>query len=376
MNFKTAIEHYRAGTATNDERAWVEEELEKYQLLSDLMDAQWEQTPAAPEASPDADLKKLRRSLRRRSVALVCTTLALVVVILAAAAGPVSAFITRQVADRIARNEEILPEDQYPTPEVYTYDEYASDLYYAFDAYCELFIPGCTAWDLSAYKTGFATYELELMCMRNGRTKLFYPKLEKGRLIYTGDFIDAAITADSFVREQDVAEREALLARTYEGDQFETVEAAISFTEDMTMEELLAFQQATGLTIQWAGIRVAPESRQDSPLCGMAPCASVISQDGINGSYPCFCLSSQEINAQDMETHFASLLRYSRDWFETGLGITANGVDADYYGDALEYIEENGIYAYGCVVTGSRAQMRLLLNNEAVSMVTPGNGWD
>ena len=51
MSFKEAMEHYRAGTATQEERQLVEEELEKNKLIAEYMDAQWEEEtiiPAAP----------------------------------------------------------------------------------------------------------------------------------------------------------------------------------------------------------------------------------------------------------------------------------------------------------------------------------------
>ncbi len=51
MTFKEAMEHYRAGSATEEQRQMVEEELEKSKLIAEYMDAQWEEEtiiPAAP----------------------------------------------------------------------------------------------------------------------------------------------------------------------------------------------------------------------------------------------------------------------------------------------------------------------------------------
>ena len=83
MTFKEAMEHYRAGTATEEQRQMVEEELEKSKLIAEYMDAQWEEETIIP-AAPMEEMKQVRKNLRRRNVLIVLTCLVLVATLLLA----------------------------------------------------------------------------------------------------------------------------------------------------------------------------------------------------------------------------------------------------------------------------------------------------
>ena len=81
MTFKDAMEHYRAGTASEEERQLVEQELEKSQLIAEYLDAQWEEKPILPAAAPE-EMKQVRKSLRRRNALTVLTSLLLAAALL------------------------------------------------------------------------------------------------------------------------------------------------------------------------------------------------------------------------------------------------------------------------------------------------------
>jgi hypothetical protein len=49
MTFREAMEHYRAGTATEEERQMVEQELEKSQLIAKYQDSLWEDGAYLPK---------------------------------------------------------------------------------------------------------------------------------------------------------------------------------------------------------------------------------------------------------------------------------------------------------------------------------------
>ena len=53
MTFKEAMEHYRAGTATEAQRQLVEQELEKNRLIAEYLDEQWDAAPLVPTAAPE-----------------------------------------------------------------------------------------------------------------------------------------------------------------------------------------------------------------------------------------------------------------------------------------------------------------------------------
>ena len=81
MEFKTALSHYQDGTANEEERSYIEEELEKAQLIAEYLDAQWEHSPL-PEEVSGSEMKRVRRRLRLRSASVVLTSLILVFAIL------------------------------------------------------------------------------------------------------------------------------------------------------------------------------------------------------------------------------------------------------------------------------------------------------
>ena len=83
MNFETAFAHYQAHTATAEETALVERELEKYRLIEDYLAEQ--ELPELPEdaaAAASAETKAVKRRLNRRTrnIVLISTAAVLAVV--------------------------------------------------------------------------------------------------------------------------------------------------------------------------------------------------------------------------------------------------------------------------------------------------------
>ena len=81
MEFRTAVEHYKVGTASVEERRLVESELEKQELLLSLMPDLWEQEPPASREI-DIQLQRMRKNIRKRNWALVITSLILAAAVL------------------------------------------------------------------------------------------------------------------------------------------------------------------------------------------------------------------------------------------------------------------------------------------------------
>ena len=79
MNFETAFAHYQAHTATAEETALVERELEKYRLIEDYLAEQ--ELPELPEdaaAAASAETKAVKRRLNRRTRNIVLISTAAV----------------------------------------------------------------------------------------------------------------------------------------------------------------------------------------------------------------------------------------------------------------------------------------------------------
>ena len=145
MEFKTALSHYKDGTANEEERSYIEEELEKAQLIAECLDAPWEHSPITEEVS-SSEMKRVRRRLRLRNASVVLTSLILVFAIL------------------IGVIQYAIPavEKQYWNPEQETYVESFPDLSVTLSVYAELFCPTQAVHYVTVQKTGFANYDISL----------------------------------------------------------------------------------------------------------------------------------------------------------------------------------------------------------------------
>ena len=113
MDFKLAMEHVRDGTATEEERRLVDEEIEKHLLITEHLDAQWEkEVPSIPEVMPE--MKQLHAKLRRHNILLILTCLLLVAAIAAAAAAYIAPRMEEKQQQQVQQQvqKEVAPQVQ------------------------------------------------------------------------------------------------------------------------------------------------------------------------------------------------------------------------------------------------------------------------
>ena len=367
MTFKEAFMHYKDGTATDEERQLVETELEKSRLITEYLDEQWETALPAPTA-PDGEIGKVRKSLRKRNVLLVLTSL-----ILAAALLLGTIYV-------------VIPalESAYWDPATASYGTF-TDLELMLAAQTELFSPRTRIDGIQSTKTGFAAYNLTIRYWDPYHfTDLFYTSatLAENSLILPQAITDAN-PLNLFDRatypfyETDESQKQSTADTLSVLPEYVTVLAAVSFTEDMSMEEILALESTLNDgSLGWIGIRTSPENEQLIPLCGMDvhPYGKV--RTGANDAYPCLDIKGMEITPEVLETHFISLLRFSADQVAAGTGIDRRyRIDTLYYDQVLDFVEENGIYSYGCYITGTPETFLALLESGAVSQVIILDAW-
>lgn len=354
MDFKNAYEHYRDGTASEEERRLVEEEIEKYQLISDHLDDQWEDTTLAQP--PQEDMKKVRKSLRKRSTATVLTCFLLAAAMILGAMGV---------------------EKLFWDPEKDSYDlEYFTDLELMLMAYSELFSPAQMVSNVTAERTGFGSYLLTVQVWENFTLMDINYRtatLKRGHLNIPSGFWEI-LSVNDFARASYPVYPmdEEFIQETYDTlsqlPEYIQVRGAVSFPEDLTMEELLEFQATLeDGYIWWVGIRNSPVDEQRYPLCGMKPFTGGYVIYEMNPYYPCFDIKGIDPTAEDLETHFKSLLQFSLDHTDPD--------EDDYYERVLSYVEENGVMTYGCYVVGSPELFLELLDSGAASQVWVQDAW-
>lgn len=369
MTFREAMEHYRTGTASEEERQLVEQELEKSQLITEYLDEQWDDRITAPVASIE-EMKQVRKTLRRRNILIVLTSL-----ILAAALLLGTIYIGIPAVESLYWNPAAT---SYGTP-------HSTDLELMLATYAELFCPDININSVTASKKGFAAYDISIQywnAYRGGDNLFANGTIEKGELSLPIGLL-SQVPVNIFDRATypfvaaEESRRQAVYDKLSDLPEYVTVVAAVSFPEDKSIEEILAFQDSLiDGHVGWTAIRTSPLDKQMLPLCGMNIYRWGTSRTEANEYYAYLDTKSVEITPENLETHFKSLLRFSADQVEQGTGIPEeHRMGQCYYTDVLKYVEENGIYSYGCYVSGTPETFLALIKSGSISQVWIEDIW-
>jgi len=370
MEFREAMERYRAGCASEEEKRIVEAEVEKNRLIAEYLDESWgkDWTEEAESTMRTEETKTLRRALRRRGWKTIFLSVLLATAIFFGATFGLVPLL----------------EKQYWNPEESSYgDPFSTDLSLTLSAYGELFSVGRSISYVNSKRTGFADYDITIQYWGNSGGEdggYVSARLHKGELTLPMDLFQT-VPVNVFAQgsyptytmsEEHKAEVYAQLKALPD---YVQVHVAATFAEDMTMEELAAFERTlTDGYITWVGIRNAPKDRQRYPLCGMSPFSGGIVREGINEVYPFFEIKGENRTAENLEQHFKSLLRYSFDREEAGKGAGGAG-DKYYYEEVLAYVEEQGIASYGCYLAAKPSEILALLDSGMFTQVWPDDAW-
>ena len=352
MKFKEAFEHYQAGTATAEEADYVEEELEKTQLIEAYMDEAWDND--IPQSPPD--YQKVRKKLRRSR--LIIILIPILVIALVAALLPYSNVF-------------------FYDPSKQTYETFASDLDLYLTAYTELFHPGYVYYHTLVNRTGIGNYQLDLIRWgkNTGKQEYCSATVEKGNATLSHDFLSSTLSMNIIARasypvyDMDPEHKAQIRQRLEQLPDYIEVTAALSFPEDHTMAWMSDFQEQLDGFVTWAGICNASEDQQRYPLCGLTIHTSGVVHERINESYPAFETADLEKTPEMWEQHFESLLQYMVDHPEI---TDVMGLErVSYYEDVLAYIQQAGVMTYGCVVTTTAQELLRLLDENFVTQVWP-----
>ena len=328
-------------------------------------DPEWEQDGASAD-----EMRKIRKTLRRRSWKTVAISVTLAAVVLL---GSIYGIIPQ--VEKLCWN-----------PDEAAY-KYGTDLEVTMKAYTELFAPGYGAAWVSDRRTGFASYELQIRLESHaqGGTITVGGSLERN-VLHLDDSLDMPEGKNYPISRrtlpevpQPPSEKEALRERLAELPDYVRLEATVSFNEDLSMEELLDFREKHCWDITWVAVR-SVESYVDLldhtgkwiPQCGMAPFTGGRGYGGVDLDYRYF--NHPDAVPEQLEQHFVSLLQYSSDQLKKDRGIAYCGEEG-LYDEMLDYVEENGVRTYGVVVTANAETLLALLDNDLIYSVYLVDGW-
>ena len=327
-----------------------------------------------PLLEEDAELLKIRKDLKRRNWKTVLTSLLLAAVILLVSVYGIVPAV----------------ESLYWGPYDSEYNT-GSDLHMALKAYTELYHPGYTV-HMVAGKTGFATYELQLTrtdeatgekdymggtLSRNVLTLdyAYFDRLQPEGHLYA-DYTQDLPDGDSFdIRDMWTENAVEIISQLPE---YVRLKAVVFFPEDLTMEQ---FQQllfkynydgADGVNVLWTAVRVEGENMALPPV-GF----SMYSYNGyeLNETYPGFFMEGFEEDGSHMSQHFKSLLRFQSDQAEKGRSPILRTGKGEYSRYVLDYVEENGVNTYACLVSATPQGLQSMLDDGTASHIALLDGW-
>lgn len=326
----------------------------------DIFDNEWEQ-----ELPPENELKQIRKSIRKRNrKTIIISAVLAVAVLLGCVYGIVPAV-----------------ERLYWNADEFSYGQ-RSDLEATLYAYTELFNPEHTFASLHYRHTGFAGYDLELsLVSRTGQEQIRVGGiLSRNRLSMDHLLENTSPASYMFSRhrlpftEPEQAMIDAVRSQLAQLPEYIRLEACLSFREDITMEDLLAFKdEYPMLRITWVAIRTEEPTTEWTPVCGMSPFNGGPVFDGMYRDYPYFNIASVHDSGQ-VEQHFRSLLQYSADQVALGRGLAPYD-DRDIYQNTLNYVAENGVYSYGVVVMGTPELLLEVMEDPLVMNIALTDGW-
>ena len=252
--------------------------------------------------------------------------------------------------------------------------------------YTELFAPSYQIVWVESQHTGFADYELQIRMKSTAQDEVFTARgtLERNTLWLDDMFTfregkDYPLDRDTNGKRLTPSETEALRKRLSELPDYIRLEATVTFTDDLSLEELVRFHDDCAMDpvlndvqITWLAVRTGEISDGYEPFCGMSIYGGR-PYSLVDLEYRCFS-GAASLNQESLEHHFLSLLRYSADQVEKGRGIARHG-DEGLYTEILDYVEENGVKTYGVVVTASPESLLKLMNCDRVYEIGLVDGW-
>lgn len=319
----------------------------------------WE--ASIPPQDMKAELKAMRRNLRRRNWKIVAISVFLVLAILFS--------VVKLVIPAL--------EKRYWDPTVCSYLEDVTDTELIIATYSELFGHGKRLMSVDVEKTGFANYSLNTSYVSADRMHRQMDISFRSASLNKGEFhfdLNYDILG-SFHRLGSASEYPYKSAMAQVKEKLNTlpeyvqVYASVTFREDLNLHQLqqLQFQYLDSADFIWAVLRSCEPTAEDYIQCGVSLKeyrSNDYSPEYWNSTdYSQLFLQRYDWTGSQMEQHVKSMLRFSGDQLKNGTGILPNGAQSDYYEKTLQYLEENGVKVYGSYVIATPEALLDMMND-------------
>jgi hypothetical protein len=376
MNFREMFLKYKSGDATPEERAVVEQELEKFEILNEYMaeDTQKSLTDSFSNdiISGSASAVKVKKTINRKFILTAVISVAIVIVTFLFVFFGLSPLMDSLNYQPLKSLQTDMPGEMQGPPE--------TKLLIDTVVFTELHFPGYITYSADADSLGFGNYDIKLTQwdIFKSTFDVYTGKIENGKMKYLASnffkypFVNAfhfgVYPFDDFRQNGDNAEVEEIRKLPATA----VVKASISFNNDLSLDDLtLLISKYESLNFIWVGVRSCAKDVQQLPQLGFEPSGSgiIIEENAVDREkYPYLELAWSTHNSRSseiLETHFKSLLKYMVDNVDYPLLGSPNNV----YPKTLKYVEDNGVKTYGCLVLGNGSDVLALRSNPNVDSI-------
>ncbi|MEG1408409.1 MAG: anti-sigma factor C-terminal domain-containing protein [Terrisporobacter sp.] len=382
MSFKDIYEKYINNKASEEEIKFIEEEIEKNEIISehlcnkidddlfntntsidnvlDKNDEKNDNDFKKKKNEEDILLKKINRKIRNK---FLKTCLASVVVVIGILAGV--KYIVSPMID-----------SKYYNPTT-SRGEFSTQFLRDISVFTELHFPGIITSYTNEESLGYGKYNVSInqnnTFKNNGTT--YEGVINEGKLEYIShDFYKYPVMnifkygvypfTDAFDDDSEQLKELKQLPSTSQ------VSAYVSFNKDIDMKEISKMIKSNeDLYFSWVGVRTCDKNTQLLPQMGFESSGSGIILEGFknNKDYPYleFGGIGGEYSGNIYETHFKSLVKYMRD-NKDFIDLQHPNAFTSKYEDTLDYVEKNGVKSYGVLVNGSADDILKLRENKFV----------
>lgn len=350
MKFEELLKKYKDGTATTEERAAVEEELEKVRLIEEYL-AEEEVSLPLPETIAAGEVKAVRRTINRRTRR---TALAVV-------AGVLAVLLSLQYVFLPTINRRVFDDSNFDSK-----PQYLSEYEMSMDILTQLYLPFCRYYGSEKTTTGFGRWTVSnTFWGLNGKHATPDFTLTAGVLNTASEeffrLFPAVNSVDITDRHQQEGRRggDDALARLDDSIQ---VAAAVSFNRELSLEEVLALRDDYKDSVRVWSAALAWQWHR--PLQLSLVSNGISWGDAVNEGYPLLWNSDEKnFTAEDWQQHFESQLRYLADH---GDPLWKNFDAYSSPEKMLAQYEEDGLTFKGLWVIGTGAELLKLYESGVV----------
>ncbi len=385
MSFKDLLDKYKNGTASEEEITLVQEELQKYEVISEYLsqgyDIYFENHSLS--LTDNTDTTSVKKTVNKKLRKTILSSVIIVFSILLTTNYIISPLVS----------------SFYYNPSQKSVAKYHDNLYFDLKVITELNLPGYAINTVRSQNLGFGKYDIYFERVNlfnreakstNTTIKRSYKNGDSYHDFFPINFMEFLDIAPDDRNKNSVEERrnernEELINYIKELNPKSYVCSYVILQEDITTKDFdeLRKKYNDKVTFRWAAVRTAPYGTPNEYLSGFNPNlndGSVTGESMKNDKYPYLQLVDYMRDGIDSGTfngsfdeaytkHFISLLRYANDRKKAVAALDNNEIKSDYYKSSLNYVESNGVNIYGLLINGEAEELLQFLANEKIKTI-------